>query len=244
MRASGRRCPRVTPGPALTVLSLVLSRPDETLGSVLAFLRLIRETRPVAAPDRQPEGAWAQAGDVATDKGCEEVDQRALPLAPGGRTRWTPRSSGRTNMPPVLVTPRPRTSRPSGSRSTGSVRPNPADTPTPPQDAIPAARDPGCRWPPVAGPASQDYSGAHPCGSAPITTATRMKPVAYQPDRLSHGRRSWPATPTGRVDHDGAATTGRSRSGLLTDDRPTAACGDETCHETPGAVLRGLTDSS
>jgi DNA-binding transcriptional LysR family regulator len=39
-------------GPALTVLS----RPDETLGSVLAFLRLIRETRPVAAPDRQPKG--------------------------------------------------------------------------------------------------------------------------------------------------------------------------------------------
>src|SRR5664280_1613783 len=78
----------------------------------------------------------------------------------------------------------------------------------------PAARDPGCRWPPVAGPASQDYSGAHPCGSAPITTATRMKTVAYQPDRLSHGRRSWPATPTGRVDHDGAATTGRSPTSL------------------------------
>src|SRR5664280_3186266 len=62
----------------------------------------------------------------------------------------------------------------------------------------------------------------HPRTTAAPTRAGRrrspprlaMKNVAYQPDRLSHGRRSWPATPTGRVDHDGAATTGRSPTSL------------------------------
>src|SRR5664280_1166604 len=48
--------------------------------------------------------------------------------------------------------------------------------------------------PPAAGPASQDHSGAHPCGSAPITTATgdenrclpTRSPVAWPPLVAGH----------------------------------------------------------